>query len=105
MEWGIFWAVSLTLVVFIPLMMMWLFAIVDLFGRADIGGFGKALWLLAILFLPVFGTLAYYLFRPLEATRAPASSSSREATLADLRARGVITNEQYEMEHPIPGVF
>ena len=64
MEWGIFWAVSLTLLLFIPLLMMWMFAIVDLFGRADMGGFGKVLWLLAILFLPILGTLVYYAFRP-----------------------------------------
>jgi hypothetical protein len=64
MEWGIFWAAQLALFIFIPLMVIWLFAIVDLFGRADIGGFGKALWLLAILFLPILGTLMYYAFRP-----------------------------------------
>ncbi len=64
MDWAFFWALNLVLFLFIPLLLIWLFAIVDLFGRHDIGGFAKVLWLLAILFLPILGTLVYYLARP-----------------------------------------
>ena len=64
MDWAFFWAFNLVLFLVIPLLLIWLFAIVDLFGRHDIGGFAKVLWLLAILFLPILGTLVYYLARP-----------------------------------------
>ncbi len=64
MDWTVFWGIMLTLFVFVPLLMIWLFAVVDLFGRADVGGLGKMLGLLAILFLPMLGTLMYYAFRP-----------------------------------------
>ena len=64
MDWTVFWGAMLIGLVFLPLLMIWMFAIVDLFGRADIGGFGKVLWLLAIVFLPILGTLVYYAFRP-----------------------------------------
>lgn len=103
MDWDLFWGIMLALFVWIPLLLIWLFAIVDLFGRQDIGGFAKALWLLAILFLPILGTLLYYLFRP----AVPASymrydsGSERDATLADLHQRGVISADQYETERSI----
>jgi hypothetical protein len=64
MDWDLFWGVMLALFVWLPLMLIWLFAIVDLFGRHDIGGLAKVLWLLAILFMPILGTLVYYLVRP-----------------------------------------
>ena len=68
MDWPVFWMAMLTLFVFMPVLLLWLFAIVDLFGRADIAGLGKVLWLFAILFLPIVGTLMYYLFRPVAAS-------------------------------------
>jgi hypothetical protein len=76
MNWEVFWAIMLGLFIFIPLLLIWLFAIVDLFGRADLGGFAKALWLLAILFLPILGTIGYYLFRPVGASYVWGSDSS-----------------------------
>ncbi len=103
MDWDLFWGVMLALFVWLPLMLIWLFAIVDLFGRHDIGGFPKVLWLLAILFLPIVGTLMYYVFRPDVSSYYYRYDSTPEhqATLSDLRARGVITSEQYETERSI----
>jgi membrane protein implicated in regulation of membrane protease activity len=80
MDWTVFWGIMLILLVFLPLLMIWMFAIVDLFGRADIGGFGKVLWLLAILFLPILGTLMYYLFRPVAASYRWESRSTSGST-------------------------
>ena len=77
MEWAAFWTITLALFIFIPLLMIWMFAIVDLFGRADIGGFGKVLWLLAIIFLPILGTVIYFLVLPRDSSyvREPRSTS------------------------------
>ena len=93
----------IALFVWIPLLLIWLFAVVDLFGRHDMGGLSKALWLLAILFLPILGTLLYYLFRPVTASYYMRydGDSDRDATLADLHQRGVISAEQYEAERSI----
>ena len=41
---------------------IWVF--VDNFRRTDHGGWAKALWFLAIVFLPVIGVLAYIIARP-----------------------------------------
>lgn len=41
-----------------------LFAIfADLFRSSDVGGFGKAMWTLALLFLPLVGVLIYLIAR------------------------------------------
>ena len=104
MEWGIFWASQLALLIFIPLLVIWLFAIVDLFARGDIGGLGKSFWLLAILFLPIFGTVGYYLFLPARLPRSPGSGSSSEATPADWDAGRVVRTGEYEMQRAIPGM-
>ena len=85
MDWTVFWMAMLTLFVFMPVLLLWLFAIVDLFGRADMGGLGKVLWLFAILFLPIVGTLMYYLFRPIAPTyrwgnRSPSGSAGEQSS-------------------------
>src|SRR5947209_20385684 len=59
-----FWNVFLLLFLFIPLLMLWFFAIFDVFRRHDIHGFAKALWLLAIVIFPWIGTLVYLIARP-----------------------------------------
>jgi hypothetical protein len=55
----------------LPLLAIWGFALVDLFMRPDIGGLGKVLWLLGIIFFPFFGTVAYFIATPRD--RMPAA--------------------------------
>ena len=52
------------LFIFIPLIMLWVFALVDLFARPDLGGGAKVLWMFLIIFLPLLGVLIYFLTRP-----------------------------------------
>ena len=54
----IFWTM---VVVFGLAVLLWTIIVVfrDLFGRADIGVVGKTLWVLAVLVLPIIGSLAY----------------------------------------------
>lgn len=61
--WDVFWAVLITWFIVIPIMMLWIFALVDLFRRRDIG-LGKVLWLLFIIVLPILGPIIYLLVRP-----------------------------------------
>jgi hypothetical protein len=52
------------LFIFIPLTLLWVFALIDIFGRPDISGWAKAAWLLVILLIPWLGALIYVATRP-----------------------------------------
>ena len=64
--WDVIGAAFLIMFVFVPLILLWTFALVDLFVRRDIR-WRKVLWLVFIIFLPIFGPLIYLLVRPEEA--------------------------------------
>ena len=64
--------VLIILFIFIPLIMLWVFALVDLFGRPDLGGGAKVLWMFFIIFLPWLGVIIYFLTRP-----TPAAEDAR----------------------------
>ena len=54
----------IVLFIFIPLIMIWVFSLIDLFGRPDLGGAAKVLWMFLIIFLPWLGVLIYFMARP-----------------------------------------
>jgi hypothetical protein len=110
-----FWANFFLLLIFLPLAMLWAFALVDIFRRDDIGGFSKALWIVCIILIPFFGTLIYMVFRPAAATReeradfdrasrefaqphSPDDSTSRLKVLSDLHERGKLTDDEFAAE-------
>jgi hypothetical protein len=62
-----FWYAMLFAMFYIPFLFLWAFTLVDLFHRHDVGGFGKALWAIGILFVPIIGMLIYFLARPKDA--------------------------------------
>ena len=53
--WDFFWL----MLIYVPLIMMWTFALVDIFRRDDLSGASKAVWLVVIFALPFLGTLIY----------------------------------------------
>ncbi len=67
--WDVLWATLIVMVIFVPLTLLWVFALMDLFGRRDIRWL-KVSWLVLIIFLPIFGPLIYLLVRP-EEQRSP----------------------------------
>lgn len=87
--WDVFWL----LLIFIPLLLIWTFAIIDIFQRQDLTGWLMAGWLLAVLLLPFLGTLIYLIFRP-----ADIAPDRALETLADLHERGILSDEQYAAE-------
>jgi hypothetical protein len=103
-DWDVFWSVLFVMFIVMPLLFIWGFAIVDLFTRPDLGGFGKLFWLLVILFLPLIGTIAYFLFRPTVVmgssdVRLSGGSSyveDRLTKLASLRDKGVISEDEFQ---------
>jgi hypothetical protein len=110
-----FWETFFLLLLFIPLAMIWAFALLDIFRRDDIGGGSKALWVACVILLPFLGTLIYLIARPSGATReervmideanrefaeryAPSNGASELSVLADLHDRGKLTDEEFAAE-------
>ena len=65
--WDVLWATLIVMIIFVPLTLLWVFALMDLFGRRDIRWL-KVTWLVLIIFLPIFGPLIYLLVRPEQQT-------------------------------------
>jgi len=101
------------------LFFLWIWMVItvfsDIFRSRDMGGVAKALWTLFVLFLPFLGVVAYLLarghkigehraedMRQREAEMqsyirsAAATPTSDLATLADLHARGLIDDAEFE---------
>ena len=58
-----FWETVILLVVWVPLVLLWLSALLDLFLRRPLSGIARVLWLLLIIFLPVIGAIIYFIVR------------------------------------------
>jgi Phospholipase_D-nuclease N-terminal/Short C-terminal domain len=110
-----FWETFFLFLIFLPLAMMWGFALVDIFRRDDMGGWSKALWVACVILVPFFGTLIYLISRPAGATKeerimldeanrefvaryTPTNSASALAALADLHDRGKLTDDEFASE-------
>jgi hypothetical protein len=110
-----FWDFFFLCLIYVPLMLVWAFAVLDVFRRDDLGGVGKAAWLACVVLVPFFGTLVYLIARPAGATlqeRAALDDASRQfvarhtpdnraeqlRVLADLHDRGKLTDEEFAAE-------
>ncbi len=62
--WDVLWVSFLLFFVWIPLIMIWAFALTDLFRRKAMPAVNRVVWLLFIIFLPLLGPLIYLLVRP-----------------------------------------
>jgi hypothetical protein len=110
-----FWDAFFLLLIYVPLIMLWIFAVADIFRRDDIGGMSKALWCAVVIILPYLGTFIYLLMRRPGGTAeerkeievanrefvqqyAPADSASQLATIADLHDRGKLTDDEFATE-------
>jgi hypothetical protein len=59
-----FWQLIFVLLIYIPIVLLWLFALVDLARRQDLSGLAKGLWAVAIVFLPLIGMIVYFATSP-----------------------------------------
>jgi hypothetical protein len=48
----------------VPVLIMWGYAIINLFSRHDLDVGPRLLWLLLILVLPLLGAIVYFMLRP-----------------------------------------
>jgi hypothetical protein len=103
-----FLAGLIAVMVYVAIMFTWLFGLFDLFARKDLSGLQKALWMLVVIFIPVFGVVAYFILRPKSARalfaeeqedspfRTRSWEMSEIQTLIRLRSQGIVTDEEYE---------
>jgi hypothetical protein len=109
MLWFFVWCVWIFLVVW---------TLLSIFRRRDLSGWAKAAWVVFVIFIPLLGVLAYLIARgghlaeeQVSEYNAPQDEAARvygrheaqgrqsadELTkLADLRDRGVITDEEFQ---------
>ena len=99
--------------------LIWVF--IDIFRSRDLSGWGKALWFLFVLLIPLIGVLVYLIARGGKmqehatqdaqqqdqefrqyvqeaAASSPANTADQLSKLADLRDRGVISADEFERE-------
>ena len=110
-----FWENFFLFLIFLPLAMIWAFALIDIFRRDDIGGGWKAVWVACVILVPFFGTLIYLITRPAGATKeervmideasrefvekySPGSTASELQVLSDLHDRGKLTDDEFAAE-------
>jgi hypothetical protein len=108
-----FWDAFFLLLIYVPLIMLWIFAVMDIFGRDDMSGVSKALWVAVVILLPYLGTLIYLLTRrptaqeraaldeanrDVLASSSPPSSAEQISTLADLHDRGKLSDTEFASE-------
>lgn len=107
-----FWEGFFLILIFLPLAFLWGFTLVDIFRRDDLKGWEMALWVFAVILLPLLGMLIYFIVRPVteqdvemqqeyaqevEFDRA-AHAADKLHKLSELRDKGDITQEQFEKQ-------
>jgi phospholipase D-like protein/putative oligomerization/nucleic acid binding protein len=110
-----FWENFFLFLIFLPLALIWAFALIDIFRRDDIGGGWKAVWVACVILVPFFGTLIYLITRPAGATKeervaidaasrefvatySPSSAAEQLQMLSDLHDRGKLTDDEFAAE-------
>jgi len=115
---GVFWTI---LEIFLWVIWFWILItiFIDIFRSHDLNGWGKALWFLFVLLIPLVGVLVYLIarggkmhehaerdaqvqeqqFRKYVQEAAGSESTADQLTkLADLRDRGVISPDEFESQ-------
>jgi hypothetical protein len=115
---SVFWTI---VEVFLWVLWFWILIMVfiDIFRSRDLSGWGKALWFLFVLFIPLIGVLCYLIVRGssmhersvrqaqqqdeefrsyVQEAAGPRSSADELTKLAGLRDHGVITDAEFEQE-------
>ena len=115
---NIFWTM---LEFFIFFLWIWLLIVVfsDIFRSHDMGGFAKAIWVLFVIIIPYLGVLIYLIARGGSMHERAEQAAARQqkafdsyvkqaaggssdvdalSKLADLKAKGVITDAEFEAQ-------
>ena len=112
---GFFWSMLIFFLWFAWLILLFrIFA--DIFRQREMGGFAKAMWVIFVIFLPFLGVLMYIIFNGgsmaqrdyqsavdqqkafdsyVKQTAGTASSADELAKLADLKAKGILSDAEF----------
>lgn len=105
-----FWNFFFLMLIYVPLVLLWVFTLVDLAHRRDLSSLAKGLWAVAVVLLPLIGMLVYFVTRPedVETPTATGSLPPGDALvpptqdqldeiekLAGLRDSGLLTDEEF----------
>ena len=105
-----FWNFFFLILIYVPLVMLWVFTLVDLAHRQDLSGIAKGLWAVAVVLLPILGMLVYFITRPDDVDTSAATGGQplppgvSELTfekldeiekLAELRDSGALTDDEF----------
>jgi ABC-type multidrug transport system fused ATPase/permease subunit len=105
--------------IFLFIIWIWLLIMIfsDIFRSRDLGGFAKAVWVIGIIIFPLIGVLLYLIVRGgsmherqaryaqaqeaafrdyVRETASSGDTADQVSKLADLRDRGVITEEEFQ---------
>lgn len=110
-----FWEWFFLMLIYIPAVLIWAFALIDIFRRDDLSGGAQAVWVVVVFLLPFVGTLIYLLFRRPGGTREERvaidqasrefvqryetkSSADQLSMLAELHDRGKLTDDEFASE-------
>lgn len=108
--WDILWSMVIFFFWFMAIW-LWISCLMDLFRRDDLSGGWKAIWILVMFWIPLFGCLIYMIARPkataqdvrmMAQAQAAAQAAGQVSTadeltkLAQLRDAGVISVPEYE---------
>ena len=58
------WTVVFVVLLLVPVVLLWVYALIDLARRTDQKAWRKVTWIAAIVLLPIVGPLLYVIFRP-----------------------------------------
>jgi putative oligomerization/nucleic acid binding protein len=118
-EWGtgqVFWSMLWFFLWFIWLWIL-IMVLADIFRSSDLSGWGKTLWVLFVVFLPYLGVFVYLIARGhkmhehaaqeakaqdtafrqyVQDVSGSGSAADELAKLADLKAKGVIDDAEFE---------
>ena len=61
------WNWFLFFFVYVPIVILWVSVVIDVFSRHDLSGWAKVGWLVFVLVLPLIGSLIYLGVRPTQA--------------------------------------
>jgi len=115
---SIFWTM---LEFFLFFLWIWLLIVIfaDIFRSHDMGGLAKALWVIFVIILPFLGVLVYLIARGgsmqeraaaqaqrqqqafdsyVKETAGSSGSADELAKLADLKAKGVLTDAEFDAQ-------
>ena len=116
---NVFWTI---LELFLWVIWFWILitVFIDIFRSSDLSGWGKALWFLFVLLIPLIGVLVYLIARGgkmheraarqaqqqddalrkylQDEVAAPTSTADQLTKLADLHDRGAITDQEYAQQ-------